>query len=112
MRIFQSTAISANRIPTNCVFPPFLKRSLIKAGVKAGIPVEQQRKDPVAWQMDLLKKDYLLFDQLADRGSRKIVLTDTSFIETVVFAARAGIEMGPAVESWIQTKRYFLVITI
>ena len=69
--------------------------------------MEQQRKDPVAWQMDLLKKDYLLFDQLADRSSRKIVLTDTSFIETVVFAARAGIEMGPAVESWIQTKRYF-----
>ena len=57
--------------------------------------------------MDLLKKDYLLFDQLADRSSRKIVLTDTSFIETVVFAARAGIEMGPAVESWIQNKRYF-----
>ena len=28
--------------------------------------MEQQRKDPVAWQMDLLKKDYLLFDQLAD----------------------------------------------
>ena len=89
------------------LFHPYFKRSLIKAGVKAGIPVEQQRKDPVAWQMDLLKKDYLLFDQLADRGSRKIVLTDTSFIETVVFAARAGIEMGPAVESWIQTKRYF-----
>ena len=90
------------------MFRPFLKRSLIKAGVKAGIPVEQQRKDPVAWQMDLLKKDFLLFDQLADRGSRKIVLTDTSFIETVVFAARAGIEMSPAVESWIQTKRYFI----
>ena len=56
--------------------------------------------------MEILKKDFTLFDELADRGPEKNVLTDTSFIETVVFAARAGIEMGPRVESWIQSKRY------
>ena len=59
--------------------------------------------------MDLLKKDFLLFDQLAERGPEKVVLTDTSFIETVVFAARAGIEMGPGVESWVLTKRFVLI---
>ena len=62
--------------------------------------------------MDILKKDFMLFDELADRGPEKIVLTDTSFIETVVFAARAGIEMGPGVESWIQSKRYGLFINV
>ena len=53
--------------------------------------------------MELLKKDFSLFDQLAE--SQELVLTDTSFIETVVFGARAGIEMSPGVEKWIQTKR-------
>ena len=33
--------------------------------------------------MEILKKDFTLFDELADQGPEKIVLTDTSFIETV-----------------------------
>ena len=48
--------------------------------------MEKQRRDPVAWQMNLLKKDFNLMDQLANDGN--IVVTDTSFIETVVFANR------------------------
>ena len=40
------------------------------------------------------------------KGFKNTVITDTSFIETVVFAARAGIEMSPRVESWIHSKRY------
>ena len=48
--------------------------------------MEKQRRDPVAWQMNLLKKDFNLMDQLANDGN--IVVTDTSFIETVVFADR------------------------
>ena len=55
-------------------------------GIRAGISVEKQRRDPVAWQMNLLKKDFNLMDQLANDGN--IVVTDTSFIETVVFANR------------------------
>lgn len=54
----------------------------------------------------VLKKDFILFDELANGEPEKNVLTDTLFIKTVVFAARAGIEMGPGVESWIQSKRY------
>ena len=46
----------------------------------------------------------MLFDGLM--GSGKLVFTDTSFIETVVFGARAGIEMTPEVENWIKCKRY------
>ena len=69
---------------------------MIKAGLAEGRSVEEQRKDPVAWQMNLLKKDFELFDDLAKSGD--VVIADTSFIETVVFAARAGIEMSPEVE--------------
>merc|ERR1712150_42856 len=79
-------------------------------GIKAGISVEKQRRDPVAWQMNLLKKDFNLMDQLANDGN--IVVTDTSFIETVVFANRAGIEMSPSVESWIKSKRYAKVFFV
>ena len=43
--------------------------------------------------MEILKKDFILFDELANQGPERIVLTYTSFIETVVFAAREGIEM-------------------
>jgi len=80
---------------------------LINEGIKAGITVEEQRKDPVAWQMNLLKKDFLLFDKLAK--SDEIVFTDTSFIETVVFGARAGIELSPGVEEWVNNVRYKVV---
>ena len=83
---------------------PETAETIINAGIKEGISVEEQRKDPVAWQMDLLQKDYSLFDLLSER--QEIVLTDTSFIETLVFAERAGIEMGPGVDSWLKTKRY------
>ena len=77
---------------------------MINEGLNKGIPVEEQRKDPVAWQMELLKKDFELFDELSSR--RDVVFTDTSFIETVVFGARAGIEIGQGVKEWVQNKRY------
>ena len=69
---------------------------MIKNGLKDGKSVDELRKDPVAWQMNLLKKDFELFDNLIE--GKDLVVSDTSFIETVVFAARAGIEMCPEVE--------------
>ena len=47
---------------------PETAEQMIKTGIKSGISVEEQRKDPVKWQMDLLRKDFSLFDQLADSG--------------------------------------------
>lgn len=82
---------------------------VINAGIAAGISVEEQRKDPMAWQMDLLEKDFALFESLAESSSNELVVTDTSFIETVVFSARAGIEMSPAVDAWLRNKRYNVV---
>ena len=35
-----------------------------------------------------------------------IVISNTSFIETLVFSARAGIEMSPTVKDWLMKKRY------
>jgi len=89
---------------------PETAEETIRAAVGAGVPVERQRlADPVGFQMDLLKRDFALFDGLFNgegESSGDVVVTDTSFIETMVFSARAGIEMSPAVEDWIRTKRY------
>ena len=54
--------------------------------------------------MDLLQKDFSLFDKLADNQGH--VITDTSFIETLVYSSRIGIKMGPGIKSWLQSKRY------
>ena len=52
-------------------------------------------------QMDLLRRDFALFDGLLS-DEDQVVVADTSFVETAVFSARAGIEMSPAVEEWIR----------
>ena len=76
---------------------------LLQSGVAEGRTAGEVRADPVAWQRELLALDYALFDGLpADER----VFTDTSFIEDVVFAARAGLAMGPGVEAWLQRRRY------
>ena len=84
---------------------------MIRSAVEAGISVEEKRlMDPVGFQMDLLRKDFDLFDKiLSDKdegGGEKIVIADTSFIETLVFSARAGIEINPTVRDWLMEKRY------
>ena len=66
------------------------------------------RANPVEWQQGLLRQDFLLFDGLFDgtkHGKGRPVLTDTSFIETLVFSEMAGIEMGPGVVDWLNTRR-------
>ena len=55
--------------------------------------------------MDLLKRDFALFDGLL--SDDRVVVADTSFIETMVFSARAGIEMSPGVEDWIRDRAGF-----
>jgi len=58
--------------------------------------------------MDLLFEDFCIFDKLMSTR-KEISIADTSFIETVVFSARAGIEICPAVETWIKDNRYRMV---
>ena len=76
---------------------------VIEAGIAKGKTAEALRIDPVSWQSDLLKRDALLFHELP---TDTVVFTDTSFIETMVFAARTGIVMGPDAEVWLRNKRY------
>ena len=76
---------------------------VIEAGIARGQTAEALRVDPVAWQSDILRRDAQLFDGLP---ADTVVFTDTSFIETVVFAARTGISMGPHTEAWLRNKRY------
>jgi predicted ATPase len=79
---------------------------LLKAGIAAGQSVEEMRADPVEWQEMVCLEDFKLFDGLA---MDQLVFTDTSFLETLVFANRAGISMGPNIEHWLRTKRYLKV---
>ena len=55
-----------------------------------------QEMDSLAWQMKVLKHEFSMFEQLF--GSPKRVIVNTSFIDSVVLAARAGIEMSPNVQ--------------
>jgi predicted ATPase len=77
--------------------------SLLNAGIDAGGTAGDLRVDPLRWQQELNRRDYELFDGLAVDAP---VFTDTSFLETLVFSARAGIAMGPNIESWLRRKRY------
>ena len=94
---------------------PETAEEVIRLAVKAGISVEEQRlMDPIGFQLDLLKRDFALFDDVLSGKSQLLsasgsVMADTSFIETLVFSERAGIEMSPTVEEWIRKKRYNIV---
>jgi len=79
---------------------------LLKAGIGQGRTAEEMRADPVAWQEEILRQDYALFDGLPVDD---IVFTDTSFIENLVFSDRAGMAIGPNLEAWLRSKRYRVV---
>ena len=76
---------------------------VLEAGIAAGDTAADLRANPLQWQQDLLAQDYDLFENLP---VDEPVFTDTSFLETVVFGARAGIEVGPNITAWLQRKRY------
>ncbi len=76
---------------------------LLREGVSQGVSTDTMRADPVQWQQGILQKDHELFDNLP---TDRLIFTDTSFIEDVVFSRRAGIHLGPNIEQWLQTKRY------
>ena len=75
----------------------------LEEGIAAGHSARQLRADPVQWQQKILRLDYALFDGLP---VDELVFTDTSFLETLVFATRAGLEAGPNLEGWIRNRRY------
>ena len=76
---------------------------MIQEGLAQGQTAQELRAEPMAWQQEVLRQDHALFQSLpADR----LLLTDTSLIETVVFAERAGMELGPQLQDWLQHQRY------
>ena len=76
---------------------------VLEAGIAGGRTVEALRADPIEWQRELLRQDHALFDGLP---VDELVFTDTSFLETLVFGARAGLAVGPNIEAWLRHKRY------
>ena len=94
---------------------PETAEEVIRLAVKARISVEEQRlMDPIGFQLDLLKRDFALFDDVLSGKSQLLssgdsVMADTSFDKTLVFSEHAGIKMIPTVEEWIRKKRYNIV---
>ena len=85
-----------------------LYQQMLEEGIARGETSSSLRIDPLDWQQRVLQQDYALFEGLpADQR----LFTDTSFVEDIVFASRAGIRMGPGVQSWLQTKRYSTMTT-
>ena len=75
----------------------------LEEGIAEGYSAAELRVDPIHWQKKMLRKDYELFDKLP---VDELIFTDTSFLETLVFGARAGIIVGPKIQSWLRRKRY------
>ena len=76
---------------------------LLEEATQRGLSAENLRADAIPWQEELLKRDFALFNALP---SDELVFTDTSFIETLVFSHRAGLQEGPNLTRWLQTHRY------
>lgn len=64
---------------------------------------EDPRLDPAAWQTRILHADHALFSGLP---KDRVVITDTSFVENLVFARDAGLEVGPRLRRWLERCRY------
>ena len=75
----------------------------LEAALARGLTAEEARADPIAWQREMLDRDYARFASLP---TDEVVFTDTSFIEDLVFSERAGLQIGPNTEAWIRAKRY------
>ncbi len=76
---------------------------MLKEGIAAGQTAQELRADPLQWQQEVMRQDYALFHRLP---VDELVFADTSFIETLVFAERAGMELGPNLRRWLRHKRY------
>ena len=76
---------------------------MLQEGLEQGQTAQSMRADPIAWQQEVLRRDHALFQSLPPD---QVLLTDTSLVETVVFAERAGMEMGIELEDWLRRQRY------
>ena len=98
----KTTVLNALREAGHAVVPE-TARGLLEAGIAGGQTAEQLRADPVEWQRQIFRQDHAVFDSLPVDAP---IFTDTSFIEDLVFGARAGLFAGPNIVSWLGHKRY------
>ena len=89
---------------------PEVAETLINEGLATGRTVDEIRGDEIAWQTTNLNANYDRVERLA--ALEGVTFTDTSFIETVVFAERAGISLGPGLEAWLRARRYRVVFLL
>jgi len=98
----KTTVLHALRDAGHAVVPE-TAREILEAGIADGHTAEELRADPVQWQQQIFGQDHAVFDSLPTDTP---IFTDTSFIEDLVFGARAGLAAGPNIASWLRHKRY------
>lgn len=75
---------------------------LLRQGIEDGATAWELRADAGTWQLGVLQRDFELFDG-HDPDVR--LFTDTSFVEDLVFARRAGVQLGSGVQEWLERRR-------
>ena len=81
-------------------------RLLIEQAQETGRTIEEVRADPVAWQRRVCQKDFTVLSRL---DPKKPIVSDTSFIENLVFCDQAGLVLGPHLQQWVHNYRYKMV---
>ena len=76
---------------------------LLEEAVARGERADERRADPVAWQQELLQRDFELFDGLP---TDELIYADTSIIGTLAYSHRAGLVEGANLAAWLRAKRY------
>ena len=82
---------------------PETSRVVLEAGLEQGLSPEQMRADPVAWQERMMRADVRLLQELP---TDERVFLDTSAIEDLVYAERAGLAVGPNIQSTLRHLRF------
>ena len=76
---------------------------MLDEAVERGKTAEEARIDPAAWQRRVLAEDFRVFDALPND---EVVVTDTSFVEDLVFSERAGLVFDPNTHAWLRRKPF------
>ena len=80
-----------------------IQRAAFEQCREEGIHTYSDQYDCVA---ELVERLTMPFNERFPTRLDDPVFTDTSFIETLVFSNRAGLEAGPNLRSWLSRKRY------
>ena len=78
-------------------------RVVLEAGLEQGLSPARMRADPLVWQERMMRADIALLQGLP---TDEVVFLDTSALEDLVYAERAGLTVGPRIERTLRNIRF------